>query len=232
MTGTCDRWRGLLEVRHPVTSAPQLTLPGLPGMVQPMAVYRYPRTSEEFEQRFASEEACRDYLANLRWCGGFQCPRCACTRGRPTPSPGFWFCVRCQRPVSVTARTIFQDRHCPLTLWLKALWLITSRDGVSAARLQRELRLGSYRTAWTWLDKFRRAMVRSGPAARLAGDVEVQATTFFVENFLPRGRRGSQRIVIAIAVEGEGRQIRMRRIPNRSARSLRAFVREAVARGP
>jgi len=30
----------------------------------------------EFEQQFATEKACREYLFELRWPDGFQCPRC------------------------------------------------------------------------------------------------------------------------------------------------------------
>ena len=36
----------------------------------------YPKTIEEFEARFSSEEACREYLIQLRWPEGFRCPRC------------------------------------------------------------------------------------------------------------------------------------------------------------
>ena len=30
----------------------------------------YPRTLQELEERFMTEEACRDYLARLRWGAG------------------------------------------------------------------------------------------------------------------------------------------------------------------
>ena len=36
----------------------------------------YPRTLEEFEGRFVTEQACREYLMQLRWPRGFACPRC------------------------------------------------------------------------------------------------------------------------------------------------------------
>jgi len=36
----------------------------------------YPRNLAELERRFASDEACRDYLMFLRWPDGFRCPRC------------------------------------------------------------------------------------------------------------------------------------------------------------
>ena len=76
----------------------------------------------------------------------------------------------------MTAGTIFQDTRKPLVLWFRAMWAVTSqKNGASALGLQRVLGLGSYKTAWTWLHKLRRAMVRPG-RDRLSGRVEVDET--------------------------------------------------------
>ena len=72
-------------------------------------------------------------------------------------------CRSCRGRTSVTAGTIFQDTRKPLRTWFLAMWFITSqKNGVSALGLQRVLGLGSYETAWTWLHKLRRAMIRPG----------------------------------------------------------------------
>src|SRR5664280_3693803 len=85
-------------------------------------------------------------------------------------------CARCGYQMSVTAGTIFQDTRTPLTVWFRAMWWVTSqKNGVSALGLQRVLGLGSYQTAWAWLHKLRRAMVRPG-RDRLSGKVEVDET--------------------------------------------------------
>src|SRR5208282_2790411 len=85
-------------------------------------------------------------------------------------------CAACDYQASVTAGTIFQDSHKPLRTWFRALWWVTGqKTGASALGLQRALGLGSYQTAWTWLHKLRRAMVRPG-RDRLAGRVEVDET--------------------------------------------------------
>lgn len=135
----------------------------------------YPRTLTELEGRFSSEEACRAYLFALRWPDGFVCRRCG--HGRYwLGTDGRVICARCQGHTSVTAGTIFQDTRTPLALWFRAIWLVTSqKNGASALGLQRVLGLGSYETAWTWLHKLRRAMVRQG-RDRLAGRVEVDET--------------------------------------------------------
>ena len=69
----------------------------------------------------------------------------------------------CQYQGSLTAGTIFQHTRKPLTMWFRAIWWVTAqKNGASALGLQRILGLGSYLTAWTWLHKLRRAMVRPG----------------------------------------------------------------------
>lgn len=86
---------------------------------------------------------------------------------------GRWLCGECRHQASVTAGTIFQDSHLPLTLWFRAMWYVTNqKNGTSALGVQRLLGLGSYKTAWALMHKLRRAMVRPG-RDRLQGVVEV-----------------------------------------------------------
>ena len=90
--------------------------------------------------------------------------------------PGLYQCGSCRKQTSATAGTIFQDTRKPLTLWFRAMWYVMSqKNGASALGLQRVLGLGSYETAWTWLHKLRRAMVRPD-RDQLSGWVEVDET--------------------------------------------------------
>ncbi len=104
---------------------------------------------------------------------------------------------------------------------------------MSALGLQRALGLRSYKTAWTWLHKLRRAMVRPG-RERLTGRVEVDET--FVGGVHPgrRGRQTSTKALVAIAVQVEPRRlgrIRLQRIPDASGPSLLQFVQDAADPG-
>ena len=122
----------------------------------------YPKTLEEFETRFSTEEACRDYLFKLRWPNGFRCPRCDNGKAWPVGEALFQ-CTRCNFQMSVITGTIFKDTHKPLSLWFRAIWWVTGqKNGASALDLKRMLGLGSYQTAWSWLHKLRRALVRTG----------------------------------------------------------------------
>ena len=135
----------------------------------------YPRTLTEFDAWFVSETACAEFLGRVRWPEGFRCPSCCGTDAWPT-ARGQLRCNRCQRQTSVTAGTIFEGTRKPLRLWFQAMWYVTNqKHGVSALGLQRILGLGSYQTAWAWLHKLRRAMVRPGRDL-LGGAVEVDET--------------------------------------------------------
>jgi len=193
----------------------------------------YPRTLTELETRFGTEQACRDYLIKLRWPEGFVCPRCR-TRSAWTTGRNLLVCTECEYQGSVTAGTIFQDTRKPLTLWFRAIWWVTTqKNGASAMGVQRILGLGSYSTAWLWLHKLRRAMVRPD-RDRLSGRVEVDEAYIGGLEEDVRGRQTETKALVVIACEenesGIGR-IRLRHIPDASAASLQGFVQEAIEPG-
>jgi uncharacterized protein (DUF983 family) len=108
----------------------------------------YPRDLGEFERRFATAEACRAYLVQLRWPEGVRCPHCGGGKLWPVRQVLFQ-CAACGHQTSVTAGTIFQDTRTPLPTWFRAMWWVTNqKTGVSALGLQRALGLRSYKTAW------------------------------------------------------------------------------------
>lgn len=194
----------------------------------------YPMNLIEFEKEFHTEEQCRQYLFKLRWEDGFHCPRCQCDKAWHV-SEVKYKCHNCGYQTSVIAGTIFQDTHKPLTLWFRAIWYITSqKNGTSALNLQRVLGLGSYETAWTWLHKLRRAMVRQG-RDKLNGVVEVD------EAFIgapakdgKRGRGAENKVLVAVAVEINDKKIgriRMGIIDSASSDNLHNFIQETVEKG-
>jgi len=147
--------------------------------------------------------ACREYLGQLRWPDGFTCPECGCGGGWRT-GKGLWMCVECGKKTSVTAGTIFHRSHTPLLTWFAAVWFVTSqKNGVSAQGLKDALGFGSYETAWAWLHKLRRAMVRPDREL-LSGVVELDQS--FVGG-RATGKRGpsSDKAPITIAVERDDR---------------------------
>jgi len=190
----------------------------------------YPKTLLEFEKRFATEEACLEYLFQLRWPQGFRCPQCGHDKAWSTKRSLF-HCTRCGFQASATAGTIFQDTKKPLRLWFRAIWHLTNQKyGANALGLQRILGLGSYHTAWTWMHKLRRAMVRPG-RERLCS--RVQADEIYIGGEKPgkRGRGAAGKALVVIMVELKQNKIgriRLRRVPDASGSSLEGAIRESV----
>jgi transposase-like protein len=200
----------------------------------PVAGVDYPRTFQEMDQWFRDDEACRAYIRRLRWPKGFVCPHCDVSGEPWTMSDKLLRCRSCHRRTSLIAGTIFEGTRKPLRTWFMAMWFVTSqKNGVSALGLQRVLGLGSYETAWTWLHKLRRAMVRPGRDS-LGGTVEVDETYVGGPEKDKWGREIESKAIIAVAAEESGQgigRIRLCRVKDVSAASLLPFVRGAVAPG-
>jgi len=92
----------------------------------PIAGVDYPKTLQEFDEWFTTEQACLDYLKKLRWPHGFVCPVCNGCKAWPMKT-GLYRCSICKHKASVVAGTIFQDTRKPLRLWFQAIWYITSQ---------------------------------------------------------------------------------------------------------
>jgi transposase-like protein len=194
----------------------------------------FPQSIVELDQFFPDEEACRAYLARLRWPDGFVCPRCQ-SQDSWQASRGRWVCRACRYQGTVTAGTIFQDTRLPLRLWFHAIWQILSqKNGASAASVRRSLGLGSYRTAWTWLHKLRRAMVLPGRVA-LAGQVEVDETYLGGPAAGTWGRSlAAHKQLVAIAVEKVGSgigRICLACLTAATRQQLHDFIRQNIQPG-
>jgi len=196
-------------------------------------MYNYPMDQQAFETLVASEEACRAYLAGIRWPDGFACPICDSHAAWPLATDR-WECRACGRQTSVTAGTLFQDTRYPLAVWFQAIWYVTGqKHGASALGLQRVLGLGSYHTAWAWLHRLRRAMVRPG-RDRLQGVVQVDETYWGREQSGKRGRGAAGKTLILVAVEHTGRKLgrlRLQRIPDAAGGTLVSALQDLVVPG-
>ena len=193
----------------------------------------YPRTLLEFENKFKTEEECRQYLHKIRWHRGFHCPRCGHSKVWITKR-GLYRCASCDFMVSVIAGTIFQDSRLPLRLWFRAIWhIVSQKNGVSGLGLQKVLGLKRYETTWILLHKLRTAMVRPG-RERLYGTVEADETYMGGERPGKRGRGATNKTMVLIAVEDKGNEIgriRLQRIDDASANSLIPAIQKNVELG-
>ncbi len=190
----------------------------------------------EFQERFATEEACRAYLFDCRWPEGFRCRRCGGGEvGVMHRSRRVWQCKSCGAQTSVTAGTVMHGTRQPLRLWFWAAYLVaTHHPGISAVQLQRQLGVGCHETAWMMLHKLRRAMV-APEREPLKGEVEVEE--FFLgglEEGLTGGRARGKKTLVGIAIEvrgaGSGR-VRLQVLKDASGDSLEGLVKATTTVG-
>lgn len=191
----------------------------------------YPKNLAELEKRFFNDEACLEYLSDLRWPDGFRCPRCNGHKAWKMKC-GLFRCSSCNYMCSVISGTIFERTRKPLVMWFRAIWWVCSqKNGTSAKSIQRILELGSYQTAWVWLHKIRRAMI-SPDRDRLSGIVEVDESFIGGKKSGKRGRGAAGKVLVGIAVEDKGKKgigrIRIDIIADAASESLMPFVQKCI----
>lgn len=200
----------------------------------------FPTSLAAFVARFPDDESCEAVLR--RWKYGdthFRCPTCGGMKSWWLPSKLLDECRSCHRHVSLTAGTVLHGTRKGLRRWFLAIYLfVSSKQGVSALELQRELGLGSYQTAWVWLHKLRRA-IGARERTKLSGNVEADETWQGGKGDERPGRpvAGNRKELVAAAIEvdcPESRtwgRVRLAVIPNGSAESLGGFLGQHVERG-
>lgn len=128
-------------------------------------------------------------------------------------------------------------RRLPVWFWAAYL-MATHSNGISARQLQRQLGLGSYRSAWLLCGKLRRGMVAPGRPP-LTGLVEIDETEIPCRSTHdPLGGGGGRshqgKMLVAGAVEiqdgGPGR-VRLAAVSDYSAKSLHPFIAGHLAPG-
>jgi hypothetical protein len=217
----------------------------------------FPTSLPDFIRLFPDDAACAAYMEKIRWPDGFACQYCN-SHGEPCRFPNrssvVLRCRSCKRDTSLTADTVMQRTHMPISIWFWAAYLVSSQTlGMSAVQFQRQLGLKRYETAFQILHKLRAAMVRPG-RDRIGGGfpVEVDETWVGGQTYGEgRGRHHKTLVVAAIEErtrkDNQGKEdprrtlprrgglyagrLRLRVAPDRSAKSLESFVLDSVEPG-
>ena len=197
---------------------------------------RYPKHFQEFLAQFRNEEDCWNYIFEIRWPNGFVCPKCNGSNKYWLTEQKLIHCSSCGYQASVTGGTIFHGTRKPLLLWFHIMWwVVAQKTGASANNLMDFMGFGSYETAWSWLQKLRRAMVRL-ERERLIGEVEVDETYIGGKEIGAgkQGRGAETKILVVVATECRGKQIgrvRFKCIPEASGKYLLQFIDENIESG-
>ena len=186
-----------------------------------------------------SEDKARETLESILWPNGPVCPHCGALENLTRLQGkahriGVFQCNNCHDQFSVTVGTIFEDSHIPLRKWLMAFALLCSaKKGISALQIQRELELGSYRTAWHMAHRIRHAMSKEPLAGLLRGTVEVDETYVGGKPRQKHGQpklkkgRGTKKVAVLALVE-RGGNARAHKVERVDAKTLGKSIHENV----
>lgn len=219
----------------------------------------FPKSLPEFMKLFRTDGDCGAYLELCRWPNGFVCPKCE-TKAEPyrfEARPGVLRCKSCKADVSLTANTVMERTHTPLSTWFWAAYLVSSSTaGISAVQFQRQLGLSRYETAFQLLHKLRAAMVRSD-ADQIGGVHTVELDEVWIGGRTRGEGHGTHHKTCVVgAVEVRHRapprpdpfgsaqskaiprrggmyagRLRLKVVPDRTAKSLVGFARDVIAPG-
>ncbi|HUK88519.1 MAG TPA: IS1595 family transposase, partial [Terriglobales bacterium] len=163
-------------------------------------------------KQFSTDDKCLDYLEALRWPDGVRCPVCgakevsriARKKASKNKRTRLYQCLEptCKHQFSATAGTIFNDSHLPLRSWFIAVALmLNAKKGLSALQLQRDLGIGSYRTAWYLAHRIRKAM-EEGDGLKLTGTVEIDEVYIGGKQRGHKGKLTNKDVVLGIRQRG------------------------------
>jgi transposase-like protein len=183
----------------------------------------------DISAKFTTEDRCRELLRRLRWPNGALCLRCNESAVDLETDKELFYCKACDYQFSVTAGTIFNDSHLPLTKWFMAtLLLCEAKKGISACQVQRTIGV-SYKTAWYLCHRIRAAM-KEADKPLLDGTVEMDE--MFVggvesghgQNI---GRGKNKQIVVGIRKRNG--DLRFFHVPNTKAKTLAKYIKANIS---
>jgi len=178
---------------------------------------------------FPTDERCREILTRLRWPEGVRCPRCNMDVVELETEKTLYYCKQCNYQFTVTAGTIFNDSHLPLTKWFMAtLLLCEAKKGMSACQIQRTLGLGSYKTAWYLCHRIRAAMTES-QQTMLDGKVEMDET-YVGGKVLGQGKfAGWANKEVVVGIRKRGGELRFFHAKDARSGTLAKYIQENLS---
>jgi len=182
----------------------------------------------DIQRLFDTDEKCREVLVRLRWPNGVECPRCCSKRIAWIKANKQFDCAECEYHFSVTAGTVFNDSHLPLTTWFTAvILLVEARKGFSANQMKRTLGV-SYKTAWYLCHRIRAAM-KEYDKTMLEGTVEMDETYVGGRKRGAgiRGRGAEKEIVIGLRQRNG--DLRFFHAKDAKSATLAQYIRENVS---
>ena len=183
-----------------------------------------------------TDDQARAYFEARRWPNGPACVHCGSVNvyrlDGISSRPGLLECRDCRKQFTVTVGTVMEDSHLPLHTWAKAFhMMVSAKKGVSALQLQRNLGLGSYRTAWFLAHRIREAMRMEPVSGLLKGQVQCDETWVGGKPRRGNGKRHGQGVhhkTPVLSLVETGGKVRSKPIERVDAATLGPAMRECI----
>jgi len=184
----------------------------------------------EFQEQFPDENACLEYLANLKWSDGFVCPSCGHTHYCQGKRKHDRQCTSCHRSSSPTSGTLFHKvKFSILQAFYIVYYMSTSKKGISSTELSRKLGLRQ-KTCWLFKRKTMKAMESSGNF-KIKDNAEVDETVVGGQEVGVVGRKNKKKKLVVFAIERTGKgvsRIYGKVIKHSSAKELGDFMKANI----
>jgi hypothetical protein len=184
----------------------------------------------DFQKQFDTKEKCLDYLVDLKWGNGYECPKCKNTKYGNGLKPHDRQCSKCNYCESPTAGTLFHKMKFDL---VKAFYIVyfvsTNKKGITSTELSRKLELRQ-KTCWLFKRKVMKAMQSSGNFL-LEGNVEVDETVIGGQEEGVKGRKNKQKKLVVVAIEKKKKGVSRfyaKVINKASAQELGQFMMQTI----
>jgi transposase-like protein len=202
---------------------------------------------------FHDEDKAREHLEAIRWPNGPYCPHCGnadedeiTKLNGQSHRKGLHVCNECREHFTVTVGSVMERSHIPLHKWVLGFHLMaSSKKGVSAHQLMRNLGLGSYRTAWFMAHRIREAMIEetgdTGPFGGKGKIVEADETYHGKRETArvrkpgapkptKRGKGGGAHLRVIVGLVERGGRVRTFHVQQATAESVRDILVKNVSR--
>lgn len=162
----------------------------------------------EFMKRFSDEQTCKEYFRDIRMKEGVVCKNCKCRKHYWLVSKWQFQCSQCGFRTTLKSGTVMENSRLPFRTWfLVMLFMTSTKKGLSACELQRQIGHKRYMTIWSIMHRLRKVMGNRDDLYQLTDMVEFDEGYFEKEvpeqtrSKLKRGRGSERQINVAVMAE-------------------------------
>lgn len=137
----------------------------------------------EFVSQFPNEASCRSHFKESREKEGVVCKNCRSVNHWWLKAKSQWQCTQCDFRTTLRSGTIMESSKLPVRTWYLAMaFMCSTKKGLSACELQRQLGHSRYGTIWRLMHKIRTSMGNRESDYLLRGEIEFDEGFFPIEH--------------------------------------------------